>query len=42
MRKQNKNTKLSSEDFLKKVDKMWKPGPQVKYTRPDAWDRALS
>lgn len=49
MTKQSKNMKLtkpafskknlSSEDFLKKVDGMWKPGPQVKYNSPDSWNR---
>ncbi len=28
---------LSSEDFLKNVDKMWKAGPTVKYQNPDSW-----
>lgn len=51
MAKQRENTKptkpafsekhLSSEDFFKKVDKMWKPGPQVKYISPDSWNRAI-
>ncbi len=29
--------RLSSEDFLKKFDEMWQPGPEVKYRRPDSW-----
>jgi hypothetical protein len=33
---------LSSEDFLKKADKLWKSGPAVKYKDPDAWQRALN
>jgi hypothetical protein len=28
---------LSSEEFLKSVDKMWKAGPTVKYQNPDSW-----
>jgi len=28
---------LSSEEFLKNVDKMWKTGPTVKYQNPDSW-----
>jgi hypothetical protein len=33
--------RLSSEDFLKKADKLWREGPPVKYKYPDAWQRAL-
>jgi hypothetical protein len=29
--------RLSSEDFLKKFDEMWQPGPTVKYRHPDSW-----
>jgi hypothetical protein len=32
---------LSSEDFLKKANKLWRDGPPVKYKYPDAWQRAL-
>jgi hypothetical protein len=32
---------LSSSDFLKKADKMWRAGPAVKYNYPDSWQRAL-
>jgi hypothetical protein len=32
---------LSSKDFLKKADKLWREGPRVKYKYPDAWQRAL-
>jgi hypothetical protein len=32
---------LSSKDFLKKADKLWREGPKVKYRYPDAWQRAL-
>ena len=28
---------LSSEDFLKKADKLWREGPAVRYKYPDAW-----
>jgi len=28
---------LSSEEFLKKADKLWREGPLVKYKDPDAW-----
>lgn len=28
---------LSSEEFLKKADKLWREGPIVKYKDPDAW-----
>jgi len=29
--------RLSSEDFLKKADKLWRAGPEVKYQHPDSW-----
>jgi hypothetical protein len=32
---------LSSKDFLKKADKLWREGPKVKYNYPDAWQRVL-
>jgi hypothetical protein len=32
---------LSSKDFLKKADKLWREGPKVKYKYSDAWQRAL-
>ncbi len=32
--------RLSSEDFLKSVGKLWRAGPEVKYKDPDAWQRA--
>jgi len=28
---------LSSEEFLKKADKLWRAGPEVKYQNPDSW-----
>ena len=33
---------LSSKDFLKKADRLWRAGPAVKYKDPDAWQRALN
>jgi hypothetical protein len=33
--------RLSSEDFLKKADKLWRQGPEVKYKYPDSWQRSL-
>jgi len=32
---------LSSKDFLKKADNLWREGPRVKYKYPDSWQRAL-
>jgi hypothetical protein len=32
---------LSSKNFLKKADTLWREGPPVKYKYPDAWQRAL-
>jgi hypothetical protein len=29
--------RLTSEEFLKKADKLWREGPLVKYRDPDAW-----
>jgi len=47
MEKRSKRTKavrlasskkrLSSEEFLKKADKLWRTGPEVKYQNPDSW-----
>jgi hypothetical protein len=33
--------RMSSEAFLKKANKIYQAGPPVKYTSPDAWNRAL-
>jgi len=33
---------LSSKDFLKKADRLWRAGPAVKYKDPDAWQKALN
>ncbi len=29
----------SSEEFIKGYEQIWKKGPTVKYTNPDAWTR---
>ena len=29
--------RLSSEDFLKRVEELWQAGPKVKYQNPSAW-----
>jgi hypothetical protein len=33
---------LSSKEFLKKANKLWRAGPAVKYKDPDAWQRAIN
>ena len=33
---------LSSEDFLKKADKLWRSGPAVRYKDPDTWHKAIN
>jgi len=33
---------LSSKDFLKKADRLWRAGPAVKYKDPDGWQRAIN
>lgn len=38
MRKKTTNSK----DFLKGFDQIWKNGPVVKYSNPDAWSQAPS
>jgi hypothetical protein len=35
------NRRMSSEDFLKKAERLWRAGPEVKYRYPDSWQRAL-
>ena len=47
--KQTKSPKLtvskrniSSKDFLKKAERLWRAGPAVKYKDPDAWQKALN
>ncbi len=30
--------RLSSADFIKSADKLWKAGPEVKYKNPDSWN----
>ena len=33
---------LSSKEFLKGYDAIWKQGPSIKYQNPEAWNRQLS
>jgi hypothetical protein len=33
--------RLSSEEFLKLYDTLWKEGPPVKYQNPDLWNKRL-
>lgn len=33
--------RLSSKEFLKVYDTLWKEGPSVKFQSPDAWNRDL-
>jgi hypothetical protein len=33
--------RLSSDDFLKSAQKLWRAGPEVKYKNPDAWQRNI-
>jgi hypothetical protein len=33
--------RLSSDDFLKSAQKLWRAGPEVKYKNPDAWRRNI-
>ena len=32
--------RLSSEEFMKVYDSLWKDGPSVKFQNPDSWERA--
>jgi len=32
-----RQTRLSSEEFWKVYDNLWKDGPTIKYQSPDAW-----
>ena len=34
---ENRQKRLSSEEFLKFQDEIWKPGPQVRYKDPEKW-----
>ncbi len=36
-----KQKRLSSEEFLKGYDQMWKEGPLARYQDPDKWFRQL-
>jgi len=38
MTKMQKQKRLSSEEFLRVHDALWKDGPKIKYQNPDAWD----
>jgi hypothetical protein len=29
--------RLSSKDFLKSAEKLWRAGPEVRYKNPDSW-----
>jgi hypothetical protein len=35
-----KQKRLSSEEFIKVYDSLWKNGPSVKFQNPDSWERA--
>ena len=37
MAKIHEEKRLSSEEFSKVYDSLWKEGPAVKYRSPDAW-----
>jgi hypothetical protein len=37
LNKIQRRKRLSSEEFLKVYDTLWKEGPPVKYESPDAW-----
>ncbi len=37
MTKIQKQKRLSSEEFLKVHETLWKEGPKVKYQNPDTW-----
>jgi hypothetical protein len=41
MDKIERQKRLSSEEFLKIYDALWKEGPSVKYQNPDAWNSHL-
>ena len=38
----SKQKRLSSEEFLKVHDEIWKPGPSVNYQNPDNWYKRLN
>lgn len=40
MAKIDKQKRLSSEEFIKVYDSLWKDGPSVKFQNPDSWERA--
>jgi regulator of replication initiation timing len=35
-----KQRRLSSEEFIRVYDSLWKDGPTVKFPNPDSWERA--
>ena len=39
--KMEREERLSSKEFLKLYDDLWKEGPLVKYQSPDAWNKRL-
>lgn len=39
MAKIERQNRLSSDEFLKIYDALWKEDPSVKYQSPDAWNR---
>jgi len=36
-----KRKRLSSEEFLKGYDTLWKEGPSVKYQNPESWNKDM-
>jgi hypothetical protein len=41
MNKIEKQKRLSSEEFLKVQESLWKEGPSVKYQNPDSWNKEM-
>jgi peptidoglycan hydrolase CwlO-like protein len=39
IKKIEKQKRLSSEEFIKVYDSLWKNGPSVKFQNPDSWER---
>jgi hypothetical protein len=39
--KMEREERLSSKEFIKLYDDLWKEGPLVKYQSPDAWNKRL-
>ena len=40
MKKIKRQKRLSSEEFIKVYDSLWKEGPSVRFPSPDSWERA--